>query len=169
MSARELSQEVLKQTREGNRAGAQEKDFQGLPGYSRRYRKDGSYEWRYRFRPNAYGRPTKEAERVRDLMLPSFKVGTKRAALMAQAAAAAGPALVDTDAENGWSQTRRTGGCPVERGVDGMLFRLLAGKWWPLGVRCLGTPLVDAGPLRSPQRDPAGNVWWLEDEEWLPQ
>ena len=168
MTGKDLPTEVLKKTRESNRAGAQEKDFQGLPGYARRYRKDGTYEWRYRFRPNAYGRPTKEAERVRDLMLPSFKISTQRAALMAQASAASAALVGSTTDADGWSRPSRVGGNPVERGVDGMLFRWSVRRWEPLGVRCLGTPLFDHGPLKSPQRDPDGHLWWGEEGEWLP-
>lgn len=45
-----------------------EADFKGKKGYSRRYRKDGSYSWRYRFKPNENGRLTKEAQEVGALM-----------------------------------------------------------------------------------------------------
>lgn len=45
-----------------------EADFKGKKGYRRRYRKDGSYTWRYRFKPNENGKLTKEAVEVGERM-----------------------------------------------------------------------------------------------------
>jgi hypothetical protein len=53
------------------------------------------------------------------------------------------------------------GGCPVEAGADGMLWRNVARIWVPTGRTCLGTPVnpEDDGIARGPQEDPDGNMW----------
>jgi len=57
-----------------------EAEFIGKKGYSRRYRKDGSYTWRYRFKPNLNGVKTKEQQEVESLMRPFHRADTERVA-----------------------------------------------------------------------------------------
>lgn len=65
---------------------------------------------------------------------------------------------------NGWKSGDRPRGNPVLAGEGEMLWKLLAGEWHPLGVRCLGTPLSGRRTVsrRSIQRDPDGKPWrWI--------
>lgn len=63
----------------------------------------------------------------------------------------------------------RLGGVAVVPGPDGMLFRWLARSWMPLGVSCLGTPLVGSPRVsrKTIQRDPSGQPWRWIDGEWV--
>ena len=61
-------------------------------------------------------------------------------------------------------------GMRVERGPDGMLFREVRnGEWWPVGRKCLGTPLDGSDPfdVEPVQLAPDGAIWIRDDEgEW---
>lgn len=60
----------------------------------------------------------------------------------------------------------------VQAGPHGMLFkRAGAGRWWPTGRKCLGTPLDDSDPfdVDPVQEDPDGVVWVRHEGEWLAQ
>lgn len=81
---------------------------------------------------------------------------------------------VTVHAENeGWLH-KKTGAvpAPVYRGVgvyagpNGMLFRDIAGYWYPTGRTCLGTPIFGDGIAHGPQPDPDGNVWAEANGEW---
>lgn len=78
------------------------------------------------------------------------------------------PHLADEAArKHGWSSGDRPGGNRVERGPGGMLFRLLHGKWEPLGVTCLSTPHVGRSVKpRGLQYDPDGHPWRKVEGRW---
>ena len=57
-----------------------EDQFVGKQGYQRRYRKDGSYTWSYRWRPNINGVKTKEQKEVDALMQPFQRADSERVA-----------------------------------------------------------------------------------------
>ncbi|MGQ0721020.1 MAG: hypothetical protein ACT4PE_05530 [Candidatus Eiseniibacteriota bacterium] len=79
------------------------------------------------------------------------------------------PALADSVArKNGWRSGERPRGNRVERGEGGMLWRMVAGAWMPLGVRCLGRPLKGSAriPRRGIQYDPDGRPWRWVGREW---
>lgn len=158
-----------------------EAEYVGRNGYRRRYRPDGTYEWRYRFQQND-GSPTNtkrtaEGHQVLERMRPFMKADAERQARLqkqhetatmrdAQGEVRLVPAgLTDQAARrNGWSHVWRARGNRVETGAGGMLFRWSAGAWEPMGVRCLGTPLRGSAavPRSGYQRDPDGNPWrWI--------
>jgi hypothetical protein len=79
------------------------------------------------------------------------------------------PALAEKTARRtGWGHVWRAGGALVERGFDGMLFRLIGGEWEPTGLRCLGEPLSGTSEvtLLGVQRDPSGHPWYATNEGW---
>ncbi len=160
-----------------------EADFIGRKGYSRKYRPDGSYEWRFRYRPNVNGKATKTQEEMVQRMRPFMRADVERhgkiQAKQERVAMKDGEGrvgLVDAGLadqaarRNGWTHSFRARG-NVEPGVGGkypMLWRRCAGgAWEPLGVHCLGTPLRGSPtvPRRGIQLDPDGNPWrWIAGE-----
>jgi hypothetical protein len=60
------------------------------------------------------------------------------------------------------------GGCPVERGPDGMLFRRVSRRWEPTGRSCLGTPLDGSDPedVKPEQESPSGELWIKGPHGW---
>lgn len=158
-----------------------ESDFIGRKGYSRRYRADGTYEWRFRYRPNVNGKPTGTQSEVVERMRPFMRADTERHAKLESAKDRARlkdkdgavrfvePALADQAARrNGWTHSWRARGNRVERGFDGMLYRCASGTWEALGVHCLGTPLRGSAlvPRRGIQHDPDGHPWRFVAGEW---
>jgi hypothetical protein len=159
-----------------------EQDFKGKPGYWRKYRPDGSYDWGYRFRPNdGHGNLTPEGAAVQEMMRPFQVADTERhAALQGRTDRIA---VKDGDgrvqylepqvAENavhraGWRHHWRAGGIRVERGPDGMLWRWFGGGWTPTGRHCLGTPFRGSPFVtrRGIQRDPYGDPWRFAAGAW---
>lgn len=165
-----------------------EAEFIGRKGYSRRYREDGSYEWRFRFQQNDKGKRTKVGAEVLDRMKPFMRADTERHAKNEAKKPRArlrdrdgrvrlvDPALADRAARtNGWSHVVSVSGSRVEGGVGGMLWKWLAGEWYPLGRWCLSTPWHQGnrpengrrdGTMlpRGVQHDPDGNPWrWIAD------
>lgn len=65
-------------------------------------------------------------------------------------------------------QPTRAGGLRVERGPDGMLFRLVGSRWEPTGRKCLGTPLDGSDPFRvqPDQESPSGELWIKHGDGW---
>lgn len=162
-----------------------EAEYVGRKGYRRKYRPDGTYEWRYRFQQND-GSPTNtkrtaEGHQVLERMRPFMRADTERQAKLQKQQQI--ETMKDRDGQmrlvpagltdqaarrNGWSHVWRARGNRVETGAGGMLFRLLrcdGGGWEPLGVHCLGTPLRGGSatvPRRGIQYDPDGNPWrWI--------
>lgn len=157
-----------------------EADFTGKPGHWRKYRADGTYEWGFKFRPNEDGKLTRDAEMVGEMFRPHNRAALEHQSL--KKAAKPRETLRDGDgrvhfvdarlapaaaARNGWHHHWRPRGNPVERGRGGMLWRW-AGRWEPLGVRCLGTPLFGRREVDedSVQFDPDGEAWEHVDGEW---
>lgn len=154
-----------------------EAQFVGKKGYKRKYRADGTYEWRYRYTTNHKGKLTREANEVLEMMRPFSKADTDRHSALEQkkprvalksrdgAIQFVEPALADRTArQNGWTHVWRARGNRVERGPDSMLFRCVGGEWEALGVHCLGTPLWGSAtvPRRGVQHDPDGRPWrWI--------
>jgi len=154
-----------------------EADFIGRKGYSRRFREDGSYSWRYRFQQNDRGKRTAAGHEVLERMTPFMRADTERHAKIEAKKPRAvlrdksgrrrliDPALADRAArENGWSHVSSGGASRVEGGVGGMLWKWLVREWWPLGVRCLGTPLKGSRRVSRKviQYDPDGHPWrWI--------
>lgn len=175
---RGVSTEQVSQLAQVNKLRPKESDFIGKPGYERKYAKDGTYKWRYKFRPNDNGKLTREGAEVQERLRPFQEADTNRVLGLPKKPAVAmrdrdgkinyiDPTLADKQARKaGWTHVWRAGGASVERGVDGMLFRRWRNGWEPLGVRCLGKPLVDA-PLESPQRDPSMGIWVQNNGEWV--
>jgi hypothetical protein len=183
MNINEVTPGQLEERKAAVKKRPRESDFIGKPGYSRTYNDDGSYSWRYQFRPNdGHGKPTREGAEAIEMMRPSIAADTERnAKLQARIPRAK---LVDQDGgvqfvdaakadvvaqRNGWRHRWRAGGRRVERGPDGMLFAWDShGRAWePLGVRCLGTPLRGGARVsrRGLQRDPDGMPWrWIAGE-----
>lgn len=168
-----------------------EADFIGRKGYSRRYRPDGSYTWKWKFQQNDKGKRTRDGAEVLDRMTPFMKADTERhAKLQAKKermrmrdrdgrVRLIEPALADRAAQtNGWSHVVSVSGSRVEGGVDGMLWKWIGGRdgWKPLGRWCMGTPWTPAsrpptgrrdGTMKpiGVQHDPDGNPWrWVADE-----
>lgn len=179
---RAMTPEQFREYDRVSRLRPKESDFIGKPGYKRTYRKDGTYSWRYRYKPNhGENRPTKESAEVWERMKPFVAADTARKLSRERPAKAVlrdqdggvrylDPALADKAARrNGWTHYWRAAGNRVERGIDGMLFRSAPRGWEPLGVRCLGAPATAeaAAPLPSPQRDPFGNEWVAAGDGWV--
>jgi hypothetical protein len=154
-----------------------ESDFKGRKGYSRKYRADGTYEWKYSYTTNVGGKLTNEAHEVLERMRPFAKADTERHSRTELRKPKArlrdrygqvrlvDPGLADAAAHrNGWTHAWRARGNPVESGVGGMLWRAGPRGWEPLGVRCLGAPLRGSArvPRGAIQHDPSGNPWaWI--------
>ncbi len=168
----------LAEIRKANHLKPTEADFRGKKGYYRKYNSDGSYKWGYKYKPNDGGKPTKEGAMVLDMLRPGMKADAERN----EKAQAAIPRvrLKDQDGgihyveasqadavarSTGRSHDWRAGGVRVERGLDGMLFRLIAGKWEPTGQLQLGFRGQQC-PRRGMQRDPDGNVWAWKSRAW---
>ena len=155
----------------------------GKKGHRRRYREDGSYEWNVSFKPNEGGKPTREFQAMCDLMKPFARADVARfSAMQAKLERATlkdadgkmqfvDAALADSTAQrNGWGHHWRAGGCRIERGVGGMLWRWIshAEGWSPTGRTCLGTPLSgsDLADKREIQYDPEGTAWEWKHSRW---
>lgn len=158
-----------------------EADFAGKPGYSRKYKPGGGYDWSYKFRPNEDGKLTNEAQEVGEMMSNFNRVSlehqVKTQANVSRETLLDGngrkqyveAGMADAVArKNGWRSAWKPGGNLVERGSRMMLFRWIAGDWYPLGVRCLGTPLSGAArlPRTGLYRDPSEGVWRWKAGEW---
>ena len=143
--------------------------------------KPGAYTWHCPVTPNEGGKPTREGAAMLDLMKPHLEAERERAAKMNQNRTLAmlrnqrgevqyvEPELAEGAARNnGWRHAWRARGNPVERGPDGMLFRLERDEWVALGVRCLGTPLSGGSgvPRKGTQHDPDGHPWQWIAGEW---
>lgn len=167
-------------------------DFRGKAGY-REFEKplaDGS-TWEYRWTPNdGHGRPTRETGMVGEAMKEFQRADTARhvanqSATPRAAMRDANGAVQYVDAafadgaarQNGWGHVWRPRGASVERGVDGMMWRLLGGAWTPTGRWCLGTPATQSsrppagkrdGTIKTNtmQRDPDGEPWRWINGEW---
>lgn len=175
-----------------------EKDFIGRPGYERKYTGgvdcDGKprYKWRFRYRPNVDGKWTKTGGEVLERMRPFMKADTERhQKLEAQKERArlkdsngsvhyVDPSLADKAARrNGWRHPISGKRSQVERGPDGMAFKLVSGEWQPTGKWCLSTPWTqhrrpkggrkDGTMICSgSQRAPDGTAWrGLGKEGWV--
>lgn len=168
---------------QANKLRPTESDFAGKKGFKRRYRKDGSYEWRYRYKPNDHGKVTREGAEVQEMLRPFQRADIERTARDQAkrekvnlrdangALHAIDAPLADAIArQRGWTHARRSKRHRVERGVDGMLWQLDRVGWRPLGVRCLGTPISGKRTISKIgiQRDPSGNPWRWIAGEWRP-
>ena len=157
-----------------------EAEFIGRPGYSRKYRKNGSYKWKYDFTPNdGHGKLTREAEEVGDMMTPFNDAATEhQAAVQGRAPKAAlrdasgtvqyvDPPIADaTAARNGWRHHWRAGGLQLERGLQGgQLFRRLSGGWEPTGrtEAAITGALADKSVIHI---SPDGKPWRWSSGEW---
>lgn len=168
-----------------------EKDFIGRPGYERKYNRDGSgrYKWRFRFRPNVDGKWTKEGAEVLERMRPFWKKDNERhqknEAKKERAAMRdrdgrvqyVDPHLADKAAErNGWGHFTHRSRNVIETGPDGMLWKWLSGGWYPTGRWCLSTPYSqknrpkggksDGSINFGVQHDPNGTPWRFVGGEW---
>jgi hypothetical protein len=79
------------------------------------------------------------------------------------------PSLAKSAAErNRWSPVRNVGGSSCGWGIEGMAFRWEGTQWYPLGVRCLGTPLTGRRelPKKGLYHDPDGFPWRWHGGEW---
>lgn len=159
-----------------------ESDLKGMAGYFERMRPDGKREWGCNFKPNdGHGKLTRDAQVIGEMMTPFNDAATEHQRHLQSAAPR--EALVDqggsvhyvdpfqassTAERNGWRPAWRAGGAIVERGTRDMLFRWIAGGWYPLGVRCLGTPLTGKAALskKGLYHDPSGGSWRWIDGEW---
>ena len=170
--------------------GTGEEPYIGKRGHYRKYREDGSYTWGYRFQPNEGGRLTREARHVGEAEGPQIRAeaeyhsatqaGLPRVALKDAHGAVqyVDPGLAEATARrNGWNHAWRVGGNRVEVGIDGMLFREIAGRWDPTGRWCIGTPNDWSKPpkggrkdgsmiCRGIQRDPSGVPWRGIGDSW---
>jgi hypothetical protein len=153
----------------------------GEKGHRRKYRPDGTYEWSHPYTTNVGGKLTREAQAVHELMRPFSAADTARHARNQQKVERVAlrdrdgqvsymePALADATADStGRRHVWKTRGNPVERGAEGMLWKLVGGEWWPLGVRCLGTPLRGSArvPRGAIQHDPSGLPWAWRSGAW---
>lgn len=185
MKQREMT---LEQVREVGRCQAllpRESEYVGKPGYERKVMPDGSYKWRYKFQQNDGQRigtkRTREGNEVLERLKPFIRADTERHLKLA--AREEQVALRDQDGgtrlvsagladqaarRNGWSHRWRARGNPVKSGVDGMQFRLIRDEWEPLGVYCLGEPIVGPKhvPRRGIQHDPDGAPWRFVAGRW---
>lgn len=80
--------------------------------------------------------------------------------------------------QRGMHHVMRVKGQVIERGPDGMLFRLVGQSWQPTGRWCLSTPWAfgampktgeEDGTMRleGMQRDPDGGAWLPIEGEWM--
>ena len=183
MRDRHITSEQVAEIGRVQRLKPKESDLIGKRGYRREYREDGSYEWRYRFKTNDRGRPTKQALEVGEMMRP-FQVADAERHLKNQAREERvalrdrdghshflDPALADQTArQNGWSHRWRARGAAVECGTGGMMWRRARTGWEPLGVRCFGTPLFGGSARvsrRGLQWDPDGAPWRWNGTQWV--
>ena len=68
---KEITPEEVKSGAEAHKKKPTEADFKGKPGYWKKYKPDGSYEWGYKYTPNdGHGKLTKEAQEVHEMMTP---------------------------------------------------------------------------------------------------
>lgn len=168
-----------------------ESEYVGRPGYERKYREDGSYTWRYRFRPNEGGRLTREASEVGEHMAPFVQADAERHAKRQAKIPKVKlkdkdgrvrylePGLADATArKNGWSHAWDVGGNRIEVGLEGMLWRLVAGQWEPTGRWCTSRPFGHSPrPKRGKAdgsfkcsgmlRDPDWNLWEARGRKWV--
>ena len=168
-----------------------EDQYVGKKGYARKYREDGSYEWRYRFQPNEGGRLTREAHEVGEHIAPFVRADHERhTKLQAKVPKVRlkdhngqvrylEPGLADATARrNGWSHAWVAGGNRVEVGIEGMLWRELSDGWEPLGRWCITRPNDWAQvPTRGKAdgsfrcsgvlRDPDWNLWEASGRKWV--
>lgn len=181
MSTRTVTVEQVREVGRCQRMLPTESDFKGRKGYWKKPKDsanpDGPYDWGFRYRPNVNGKPTKTQQEMLSRFKPFMRADTERHAKLEAAkdrvtlkdrdggVRFVDPALADQAARrNGWSHSWRVRGNPVERGVDGMLFKLVGGDWWPLGVRCLGIPLRGRQRVsrKGLQHDPDGHPFrWV--------
>ena len=162
------------------------KDLEGKPGFRKHYTdpvRPNYFEWTYDIKPNdGHGKPTREGAEMVEMLLPSIAADTERGLKLN--ARVPRSSLRDQDgntqfveawradetaARNGWGHRWRARGRRVERGEGGMLWAWDRG-WMPLGVRCLGTPLVGSAKVSREgfQFDPDGNPWRWIAGEWRP-
>lgn len=177
----EMTHEQVAEVGRCQRLLPKESDFIGKKGYKRKYRPDGTYEWKYSYTTNHNGKLTKEAQEVIQMMTPFSKADTERHLKMQRTKPRAtlrdhkgqlcqvDESMADQTARaNKWHHHWRPRGNRVEFGPDGMLFRCVGGDWEPLGVRCLGTPLRGKAlvPRRGIQHDPDGDPWRWINGKW---
>lgn len=148
---REVTRDAVDSLAACNRLLPREDDFKGKPGY---IPADDKNPWRYRYKLNdGHGKMTREAQEVGELLRPSSEAHTARHLSRGPGPQAmlrdkdggvryVDPALAsDTARERGWSHAWRAGGCRVERGIDGELWRELPdGTREPTGRWCLTAP-----------------------------
>jgi hypothetical protein len=143
-----------------------EKDFAGRPGYSRKYRPDGTYEWKYSYRPNVDGKLTKEGGEVIERMKNFTRADSERHLKNQKKVDRAKmkdkdggvrfveASLADEAARrNGWSHALSGRRCRIETGPDGMLFKLEPRGWRPLGRWCLSRPFSQGKRPETGRKD----------------
>lgn len=177
--AKTVTPEEVSDLRKANALRPKESDFIGRPGYRRKYRPDGSYEWRYRFKPNDHGKLTREAHEVGEMLAPSMHAdadrSAKRSGKTVRAALRDGDGkvrfvehrLADQAAKrHGWSHVWKSGGLIVKRGLRGdMLWRLVRDEWEPTGKSQVGV-LAPEVPCEGVQTDPDGADWIGANGAW---
>lgn len=158
-----------------------ESDFKGKKGYRSWLDKHGKRQWAYDFKPNDAGKPTKAGLEVQEMLKPFQRADAERHSRLQGKIERemlrdgdGGRQYVEphlaraTAQKNGWHHAFNYRPTPIERGPDGMLWRATRGGWEPMGVRCLGTPLVGSRtvPCRGRQRDPEGAPWGYIRGQW---
>lgn len=171
MSDRHYGPEHVADLAKNEKLKPKEEHFIGRKGYERKYRPDGSYKWRYKFKPNDQGKETREGAMVKEMLRPWQRAEAERSAknqAMVERVAQrdrdgqihyVDAALADATARKaGRSHAWRAGGVRAERGIDGMWFRLIRDEWEPTGrleIKTCGKRC----PRGGIQRDPDGNRW----------
>jgi hypothetical protein len=170
----QIEADTLEKATNRVRHSPREQDFIGRKGYRRTYSADGKkYTWRYRDTPHAVGEAMKPYWRAETERQDRKRAKQETVALRDKDGGIrrVDPSIADATARRqGWSLLPGYGGVQVERGADGMLWRRVAGQWWPTGKRCLGTPLRGRASISrgGVQHDPSGHPWRFIRGEWRP-
>lgn len=190
------SRERLGAIRKSRRLAPQRQDFEReFPGKVDVVAgRGGKREWRLRVRTHdRNGQRTAEGKRLQGMMMPYVRSEAARARMLAGRQGGTVPMrdqngsvhhvpahLEGHTAGRGFHSASRPGGNRVERGAEGMLWRLSHGEWRPMGRWCTGTPSarparVFVGARRDGsvrciglQHDPDGAPWRALDGRWVP-
>ena len=159
---------AVKETGRIERLKPVEKDFINKPGYERKYRKNGKYDWRYRFQANkGTGTLTREAREVQEMMAPYVKASDeyqrgKQAAIPKVEVRAPNGVVQQVEERKlgqlerqGWKKPRRVRTYHDQRGSSGMLWKWVDG-WEPTGRWCYTKPFFPE--KKPPDGRPDGSM-----------
>ena len=166
---REVSQEVVAERGRIEKLKPKESDFMGKKGYRRKYNPDGSYQWRYRFKPNDGRKATREFNETVEMMRPfsraAVELSSREQAKQPKVAMRdlngnvqnIAPHLADKVARGGWRHAFMGRGTVTMVARAGVLWKMTRSGW-----RMVQAPKKREGLLS----DPAGELWRHVSGRW---